>query len=140
MEQWHRHGVGSREDPKTPDSSRCSEVGRNSRHDLTAPSLSFHGVGLERLTSIDREPDRWFVSAGVRTKAGVTSLFIGGGHARIVLLRDLQRAVRLAGACRAMSARNALIPGGAVINARMIRFSGSLYGSKTRSVRPKPVY
>ena len=83
MEQWHRHGVGSREDRKTPGSRRCSEAGRNSRQDLTAPSLSFHGVGFERLTSTDRGPDRWFVSAGVRTKAGVVGLSVGAHFRRI---------------------------------------------------------
>ena len=41
------------------------------------------GAGFERLTSNDREPDRWFVSAGVRTKAGVVGLSIGAHFGRI---------------------------------------------------------
>ena len=35
------------------------------------------GVGVERLTSMDRELDRWFVSAGARTRAGVVGLSVG---------------------------------------------------------------
>ena len=41
------------------------------------------GAGFERLTSNDREPDRWFVSAGVRTKAGVIGLSVGAHFGRI---------------------------------------------------------
>ena len=83
MEQWHRHSVGSCENPKTPDSSCYSETGWNSLQNLTAPRQAFHDAAFERLTSIDREPDRWFVSAGVRTKAGVADLSIGAYLGRI---------------------------------------------------------
>ena len=41
------------------------------------------GVGLERLTSITRKADRWFVSAGARTKAGVVGISIGAHFGRI---------------------------------------------------------
>ena len=40
------------------------------------------GVGLERLTSITRKSDRWFVSAGVRTKAGVVGISAGAHFGR----------------------------------------------------------
>ena len=41
------------------------------------------GVGFERLASETWKPDRWFVSAGVRTKAGVVGLSIGAHFGRI---------------------------------------------------------
>ena len=53
------------------------------------------GAGFERLTSIDREPDRWFVSAGVRTKAGVVGLSIGAHFGRIAGQDEVSAALGL---------------------------------------------
>ena len=83
MEQWHCHGVGSCGDSKTPNSRRYSQPGWNSLQQLAAQRLTFDGVRLARLTSIDREPNRWFVSADVRTKAGVVGLSIGCRFGRV---------------------------------------------------------
>ena len=41
------------------------------------------GVGWERLSSSGPDADRWYVSAGVRTKAGVVSASIEGHYGRI---------------------------------------------------------
>ena len=53
------------------------------------------GAGFERLTSIDREPDRWFVSAGVRTKAGVVGLSVGAHFGRIEGQEEIAAALGL---------------------------------------------
>ena len=41
------------------------------------------GVGFERLSSAARRADRWFLSAGARTKAGVVGISIGAHVGRI---------------------------------------------------------
>ena len=41
------------------------------------------GVGHERLTSHALDAERWYVSAGVRTKTGVVSVSLEGHYGRI---------------------------------------------------------
>ena len=65
MEQWHCHGVGSCEDPKTPDSRRHSETSWNSYQDLTVPRLTFRWSRSNRIGSI-----RWRPTAAGAARSG----------------------------------------------------------------------
>ena len=53
------------------------------------------GVGFERLTSPERAPDRWFLSAGVHTKAGVVGLSVGAHLGRIEGQEEISAALGL---------------------------------------------
>ncbi len=53
------------------------------------------GVGLERLRVIGRESERWFVSAGVRTKAGVVGMSAAAHVGRIEGQDEFSAAVGL---------------------------------------------
>ena len=52
--------------------------------EFTYGSTSFDaGTGLEQLSSNGREPDRWYVSSGIRTKTGMVSLSVEGHYGRV---------------------------------------------------------
>ena len=51
------------------------------------------GMGLERLSSSGREIDRWYVSSGVRTKAGVASLSVEGHYGRVAGVGEVSTAL-----------------------------------------------